>query len=104
MIAHIGSIRLMWPRSGNAFAFRRRPYCSRLAAGATGGWVDLGPKQLQSVNQAQPTFNDCQIQKYRWSINARVQNEIKTKPRNQICSQFKVIADRSETSYKLYTI
>jgi len=31
----------MWPRSGNAFAFRRRPYWSWLAAGASGGWVDL---------------------------------------------------------------
>jgi len=42
MVANIGSIRSMWPRSGNAFAFRRRPYWSRLTAGATGGWVDLG--------------------------------------------------------------
>ena len=32
----------MWSRSRNAFAFRRRTYWSRLAAGATGGWVDLG--------------------------------------------------------------
>jgi len=37
MIANIGSISSMWPRSRNAFAFRRRPYWSRLAAGATGG-------------------------------------------------------------------
>jgi len=37
MIANIGSIRSMWPRSGNAFAFRRRPYWSRLAVGATDG-------------------------------------------------------------------
>jgi len=37
MIANIGSIRSMWPRSGNAFTFRRRPLWSRLAAGATGG-------------------------------------------------------------------
>jgi len=42
MIANIGSIRSMWPRSGNTLEFRRRPYWSRLAAGATGGWVDLG--------------------------------------------------------------
>jgi len=41
MIANIGSIRWMWPRSGNAFAFRWRPYWRRLAAGASGGWVDL---------------------------------------------------------------
>jgi len=42
MIANIGSISSMWPRSRNAFAFRQCPYWSRLAAGATGGWVDLG--------------------------------------------------------------
>jgi len=41
MIANIGSI---WPRSGNAFAFRRRPYWSRLAAEltkvvATSQWI-----------------------------------------------------------------
>jgi len=41
MIANIGSIILMWPRSRNSFAFRRRPYWSGLAAGATGSWVDL---------------------------------------------------------------
>jgi len=27
----------MWPPSRNVFAFRRRPYWSRLEAGATGG-------------------------------------------------------------------
>jgi len=37
MISNIGSISSMWPRSGNAFAFRPRPYWSRLADGATGG-------------------------------------------------------------------
>jgi len=37
MIVNIGSIISMWPRSRNAFAFRRRPYWSRLAAGETGG-------------------------------------------------------------------
>ena len=42
MIANIGSIILMWPRSRNAFAFRRRTYWTGLAAGAAGGWVDLG--------------------------------------------------------------
>jgi len=36
----------MWPRSRNAFAFRRRTYWSGLAAGATGGWVDLGGENL----------------------------------------------------------
>jgi len=36
----------MWPRSRNVFAFRRRPYWSRLTAGATGGWVDLGGQVL----------------------------------------------------------
>jgi len=41
MIANIGSIRSMWLRSGHAFAFRRRPYWRRLAARASGGWVDL---------------------------------------------------------------
>jgi len=46
IIANIGSIRSMWPRSGNAFAIRRSPYYSRLAAGATGGWVDQGPGSL----------------------------------------------------------
>jgi len=35
----------MWPRSRNVFAFRRRPYWSRLTAGATGGWVDLGGRE-----------------------------------------------------------
>jgi len=35
MIANIGSISSMSPRSRNEFAFRRRPYWSRLAAGAT---------------------------------------------------------------------
>jgi len=30
MIANIGSIRSMWPRSGNAFAFSRPPYWSLL--------------------------------------------------------------------------
>jgi len=39
MIANIGSISSMWPRSRNEFAFRRRPYWSRLAAGATSVWV-----------------------------------------------------------------
>jgi len=43
MIANIGSISSMWPRSRNAFVFRRHPYWSRLATRATGGWVDLGP-------------------------------------------------------------
>jgi len=38
MIANIGSINSMLPRSRNAFAFRRRTYWSVLAAGATGGW------------------------------------------------------------------
>jgi len=42
MIANIGSINLMWPRSGNAFAFRRRPYWSRLAAEATGQGCQFG--------------------------------------------------------------
>jgi len=42
MNANIGSISSMWSRSRNAFAFRRRPYWCTLAAGATGGWVDLG--------------------------------------------------------------
>jgi len=37
MIANIGSISSMWPRSRNAFAFRRCTYWSGLAAGATGG-------------------------------------------------------------------
>jgi len=37
MIAIICSISSMWQRSRNAFAFRRRTYWSRLAAGATGG-------------------------------------------------------------------
>jgi len=50
MIANIGSICSMWPRSGNAFAFRRRRCWSRLAAGATGGWVDLVPRvQVQDL-------------------------------------------------------
>jgi len=35
MIANIGLISSMWPRSRNAFAFRRRPYWSRLAAELT---------------------------------------------------------------------
>jgi len=35
MIANIGSIRSMWPRFGSAFAFRRRPYWSRLMAELT---------------------------------------------------------------------
>jgi len=37
MIADIGSILAMWPRSGFAFAFRRRQSWSRLPAGTTGG-------------------------------------------------------------------
>jgi len=49
MIANIGSISSMRPRFRNAFAFRRRPYWSRLAAGATGGWVDLGSHWPGSV-------------------------------------------------------
>jgi len=52
MIANIGSIRSMWPRSGNAFAFRRRPYWSQLAAGATGGWVDLRTLGQHPIQQA----------------------------------------------------
>jgi len=35
MIANIGSISSMWPRSSNVFAFRRRPYWSRLASELT---------------------------------------------------------------------
>jgi len=41
-IANNGPIHSMCPRLRNALAFRRRPYWSRLAAGANGGWADLG--------------------------------------------------------------
>jgi len=51
MITNIGSILTMLPRSGNAYAFRRLPYWSQLAAGATGGQVDLGWVDLQCLQQ-----------------------------------------------------
>jgi len=53
MIANIGSISSVWPRSGNAFAFHRRPYWSRQAAGTTGGWADLGKESPILPHQEQ---------------------------------------------------
>ena len=75
MIANIGSINSMWPRSRNAFVFRQCPYWSRLAAGATGSWVDLGQFFAHIsfvVNHDYHAFNVTPRKK--WQQNHSLQN------------------------------